>query len=85
VRLWAKIPEDYRRRQSFSDLWKSYRPVFEEDPPHKQVSKDSSELAHVKRFFGTVRQRLTRYVRKTLPFSKSDRMYRLVTKLLIEA
>ena len=85
ARLWAKIPEGYHRRQSFSDFWKSYRPVFEKDPTHEQVAKDSGELAHVERFFGTVRQRLARYVRKTLSFSKSERMHHLVTKLFIEA
>jgi IS1 family transposase len=85
ARLWAKIPEDYRLRQSFSDFWKSYRPVFKEDPTHEQVPKDRGELAHVEQFFGTVRQRLARYVRKTLSFLKSDRVHHLVTKLFIEA
>jgi len=85
AKLWSKIPESYRQRQSFSDFWKSYRPVFEEDPTHEQVPKDSGALAHVERFFGTVRQRLARYVRQTLSFSKSERMHHLVTKLFIEA
>jgi len=85
ARLWAKIPENYRQRRSFSDFWKSYRPVFENDPTHEQAPKDSGKLAHVERFFGTVRQCLARYVRKTLSFSKSDRMHHLVTKLFIEA
>jgi IS1 family transposase len=47
--------------------------------------KDSGKLAHVERFFGTLRQCLARCVRKTLSFSKSDRMHYLVTKLFIEA
>jgi IS1 family transposase len=34
ARLWSRIPEEYRRGHSFSDFWKSYRPVFEEDPTH---------------------------------------------------
>jgi IS1 family transposase len=85
AKLWGKIPEGYRQRQSFSDFWKSYRPVFEGDPTHEQVPKESGKLAHVERFFGTVRQRLARYVRKTLSFSKSERMHHLTAKLFIEA
>ena len=89
TKLWGKIPDEYKRKQSFSDFWTSYRPVFESDPTHEQVpkdiSKDSGELAQVKRLFATLRQRLARYVRQTLSFSKSERMHHWVTKLFIEA
>ena len=84
ARLWAKIPEAYRRQRSVSDFWKSYRPVFEDDASHEQVAKDSGACAHVERFFGTVRQRLARYVRETRSASQSERMLHLTTKLFIE-
>ncbi len=58
ARLWSRIPEEYYQAKSFSDFWKSYRPVFEEDPTHQQVGKSSGELAHVERFFGRLRQKL---------------------------
>jgi hypothetical protein len=59
----AKIPSEYREKQSFSDFWKSYRPVSEEDPTHERVGKGSGELFHVERFFGLIRQRPARYAR----------------------
>ncbi len=84
ARLWGRIPESYRRGQSFSDFWKSYRPVFKEDPTHRQVGKSSGELAHVERFFGRLRQKLARYVRRTRAASQSERMLHLTTKLFVE-
>jgi hypothetical protein len=47
--------KEYRQAKSFSDFWKSYRPVFAGDPSHQQVGKSSGELAHVERFFGRLR------------------------------
>jgi IS1 family transposase len=82
ARLWAKIPEDYRACPSFSDFWKAYGQVFS-SKSHQQVEKGSGETSHVERFYCTLRQRLARYVRKTLSFSKSDRMHHLVTKWFI--
>lgn len=82
ARLWTKIPEGYRGCQSFSDFWKAYGKVFS-DARHEQVEKGSGECAHIERFFCTLRQRLARFVRKTLAFSKSERMHHLVTKLFV--
>lgn len=84
ARLWAKIPESYKGCRSFSDFWKAYGKVFQKET-HEQVSKASGEVAHMERFYCTLRQRLGRYVRKTLSFSKSERMHHLVTKLFITA
>ena len=74
----------YRQAKSFSDFWKSYRPVFAGDPSHQQVGKSSGELAHVERFFGRLRQKLARYVRRTRAASQSERMLHLTTKLFVE-
>ena len=84
AQLWCRIPESYRRGQSFSDFWKSYRPVFEEDPGHRQVGKSSGELAHVERFFGRLRQKLARFVRRTRAASESERMLHLTVRLFVE-
>ena len=50
---------------------------------HKSVDKSSGETAHIERFNNTIRQRLARYTRKTLAFSKSDYWHDLVTRLFI--
>ncbi|MCS4159375.1 IS1 family transposase [Salinibacter ruber] len=84
ARLWSRIPEEYRQGRSFSDFWKSYRPVFAGDPSHRQVGTSSGKLAHVERFFGRLRQKLARYVRRTRAASESERMLHLTTKLFVE-
>ncbi len=70
-RLWEKIPEAFRHAQCFSDFWEAYQLVI---PPeqHTACGKDSGETAHVERWNNTLRQRLARFVRKMLSFSKSD-------------
>ena len=65
----------------FSDLWDSYNAVFTEN--HLSVDKASGETAHIERFNNTIRQRLARYTRKTLAFSKSDFFHDLVTHIFI--
>ena len=82
ARLWKKIPESYRSCQSFSDFWKAYGEVFSSET-HETVDKKSGETSHMERFYCTLRQRLARYVRKTLSFSKSERMHHLVTRWFI--
>jgi IS1 family transposase len=84
TRLWSRIPGEYRQAKSFIDFWKSYRPVFAGDPSPRQVGKSSGELAHVERFFGRLRQKLARYVRRTRAASESERMLHLTTKLFVE-
>jgi IS1 family transposase len=84
ARLWSRILEEYRQGRSFSDFWKSYRPVFEEDPTHQQVEKSSGEMAHVERFFGRLRQKLARFVRRTRAASESERMLHLTSRLFVE-
>ncbi|MBS4164672.1 hypothetical protein PRO82_002003 [Candidatus Protochlamydia amoebophila] len=37
---------------------------------HEPVSKQSDQISYIERFNCTLRQRYTRLVRKTLPFSK---------------
>lgn len=82
AQLWAKIPAGYKACRSFSDFWRAYGQVFSSEN-HQQVAKESGEVAHMERFYCTLRQRLGRYVRKTLSFSKSERMHHLVTKWFI--
>ena len=82
AKLWAKLPESYQRCHSFSDLWEAYAKVFPKET-HRSVGKGSGETNHMERWNNTLRQRLARYTRKTLAFSKSDDMHQLVTKCFI--
>lgn len=80
--LKDNIPEDYKNCKSFSDLWESYDQVFD-SKKHKSVDKKLGETAHIERFNNTIRQRLGRYVRKSLSFSKSQSYHYVVTKQFI--
>ncbi len=81
-RLWNKIPDAYKGCQTFSDFWEAYQQVFPKKT-HHCVGKESGETAHMERWYNTLRQRLARYVRKTLSFSKSDTYHHMVTKWFI--
>jgi IS1 family transposase/transposase-like protein len=81
-RLWNKIPDGYKRCLTFSDFWEAYQQVFP-TATHRCVGKESGETAHMERWYNTLRQRLARFVRKTLSFSKSDVFHHLTTKWYI--
>jgi IS1 family transposase len=81
-RLWRRIPESYKGGRCYSDFWEAYRGVVPEER-HEAVSKESGELAHVERWNNTLRQRLARFVRRTLSFSKSDEMHEICLKLFL--
>ena len=73
-RLWEAIPQAYRTGHCYSDFWKTYQAVIPEEQ-HTAVAKETGETAHVERSNNTLRQRLARFVRKTLSFSKSLSMH----------
>jgi IS1 family transposase len=83
-RLWERIPESYKRGCCYSDFSReAYQAVIPEEH-HEAVGKESGELAHVvERWNNTLRQRLARFVRKTLSFSKSDEMHEVCLKLFL--
>ena len=70
------------QRHSFSDLWTAYAAVFDERL-HTSVGKGAGQTNHMERWYCTLRQRLWRYVRRTLSFSKSEAMHHMVTKWFI--
>jgi insertion element IS1 protein InsB len=70
LRLWQAIPSTYRQGQCFTDFWVAYQAVIPEKQ-HTAVGKETGETAHVERWNNTLRQRLARFVRMTLSFSKS--------------
>lgn len=81
-KLWEEIPTAFRHAHCFSDFWETYQSVI---PPeqHTACGKESGETAHVERWNNTLRQRLARFVRKTLSFSKSDVMHEICLFLFL--
>ena len=68
--LWASLPAVYRQcAVSYTDFWAAYARVFP-TKRHKAVGKDSGQTNHIERFNCTLRQRISRLVRKALSFSK---------------
>ncbi len=80
--LWELIPKSYRRCHTYSDFWAAYSKVFDVET-HRSVGKETGETAHMERWNNTLRQRLSRYVRETLSFSKSDFWHQIVTEMFI--
>lgn len=70
LRLWQAIPSASRAGQCFIDFWVTYQAVIPKKQ-HTAVGKDTGETAHVERWNNTLLQRLARFVRMTLSFSKS--------------
>ena len=69
-RLWEAIPQAYRTGHCSTDFWAAYQAVIPEKQ-HTAVGKETGATAPVERWNNTLRQRLARFVRKTLSFSKS--------------
>ena len=68
--LWRSLPAQYRQcAVSYTDFWSAYDQVFPQSR-HIAVSKTSGKTNGIERFNCTLRQRVSRLVRKTLSFSK---------------
>ena len=69
--FYEKIPTIFKGNTGFfSDYWQAYVDVFKNNN-HFGIGKDSGLTAYIERFNGTLRQRASRLVRKSLSFSKS--------------
>ena len=81
-KLWQQIPASYRQAHCYSDFWEAYQLVI----PSEQdttAGKETGLTAHVERWNNTLRQRLGRFVRKSLSFSKSDAMHEICLRLFL--
>jgi insertion element IS1 protein InsB len=68
--LWQSIPAVYRQCATvYTDYWEAYETVIPAKR-HRAVGKDSGLTSYIERFNNTLRQRVSRLVRKTLSFSK---------------
>ena len=80
--LRERILADYRRRATRSDFWLAYDDMFPRRT-HRLCGKGVGETCDVERWNNTLRQRLARFVRKTLSFSKYDRRHEVALRLFI--
>ena len=68
--LWQSLPPVYRQcAVSYTDFWEAYKTIWPQRR-HRSVGKESGQTNHIERFNGTLRQRVSRLVRKSLAFSK---------------
>ncbi len=69
-KLWQQIPARYRQHASFAtDDWEAYKGVIPASQ-HEVCAKSSGRTNVIERFICTLRQRVSRLVRRTLSFSK---------------
>lgn len=68
--LWHSLPGVYRQcAVTYTDFWDAYGCVFPKKR-HHAVGKETGKTSYIERFNCTMRQRVSRLVRKTLSFSK---------------
>jgi IS1 family transposase len=69
--LWQSLPPVYRQcAVCYTDFWESYSAEVLPFKRHRPVGKESGKTSHIERLNNTLRQRISRLVRKTLSFSK---------------
>jgi len=69
-RFWKTLPPIYRQcAVSRTDFWAAYESSFP-SKRHKAVAKGTGLTNYIERFNNTLRQRVSRLVRKSLSFSK---------------
>ena len=83
-KLWDNIPNSYKHAICYSDFWEAYLNVIPSEQ-HQVVAKQSGLTNHIERFNNTIRQRLSRFVRKTLSFSKSEQMHLICLELFLHS
>jgi IS1 family transposase len=81
-KLWQQIPAASRRAHCYSDFWEASQLVIPAEQ-HTAAGKESGFTAHVERWNNTLRQRLGRFVRKSLSFSNSDAMHNICLRLFL--
>ena len=68
--IWEALPDDYKQyATAYTDFWEAYAVAFPKDQL-TQCGKEEGQTNHIERLNNTLRQRISRLVRKTLSFSK---------------
>jgi len=67
-KLWESLPPVYRQcAVAYTDFWAAYGVVLP-NKRHQSVGKETGLTSYIERFNNTLRQRVSRLVRKTLSF-----------------
>ena len=83
VALWAKVPFSIKAQALvLTDCWDAYALAMP-SAQHTACEKQSGQVSLVERFNCTLRQRVSRLVRKSLSFSKSDWFHEEAIKYFI--
>ena len=72
-KFWERIPAAYRQAYCYSDFWEAYFLVIPSEQ-HVAAGKETGVTAHVEQWNNTLRQRFGGSIRKSLSFSKSEKM-----------
>jgi insertion element IS1 protein InsB len=68
--LWDSLPAVYRQcAKIYTDFWETYKTVLP-SKRHEAVGQETDLTNRIERFNNTLRQRVSRLVRKTPSFSK---------------
>jgi IS1 family transposase len=78
----SKYRPPIARHIAESDFWEAYQLVIPSQQ-HTAAGKERGLTAHVERWNNTLRQRLGRFVRKSLSLSKSDLMHDICLRLFL--
>ncbi len=80
--LWSRIPRHYKKCVCYTDFWAAYAEVLPAEQ-HRATGKGDGQTCHIERFNNILRQRLGRFVRRTLSFSKTDQMHENCLRLFL--
>lgn len=80
--LWERVPASYKHGLLYTDFWSAYAEVLPAGQ-HRATGKGAGQTCHIERFNGILRQRLARFVRRTLSFSKCDEMHEICLRLFL--
>ena len=80
--LWERVPASYKRGLLYTDFWSAYAEVLPQ-VQHRATGKGAGQTCHIERFNGILRQRMARFVRRTLSFSKNDEMHEICLLLFL--
>jgi insertion element IS1 protein InsB len=80
--LWRRIPKAYKKSVLYTDFWRAYAKVLPA-AQHQATGKGEGQTCHIERFNNILRQRMARFVRKTLSFSKSDQSHENCLRLFL--
>jgi len=80
--LWQSVPCAYKVGLLYTDFWAAYAEVLPE-AQHRATGKGAGQTCHIECFNNILRQRLARFVRKTLSFSKTEEMHDTCLRLFL--